>query len=126
MSTTDHPTIRPDEPVDGRDRTVVQFDALKRRKRLGALLSTRSHLASMAAQQRSHGLDDAVESFTLQMCVETTIRDEFPEEYEANFAAWLEADIVGEHPRQVLTAGCGICRSIATAHGINLLPPEAA
>jgi len=102
------------------------MSGLRRRKRLYALEATRSHLATMAAQQRSHGLDDAEESFALQLSLETTIRDEFADEYESLFPTWLENDAAAEHPSGVLTAACGICRSIATAHGINLVPPEAA
>jgi hypothetical protein len=60
----------------------------------------------MAAQQSSHDLDDA-------------------DQYEALFPAWLERDVSAEHPTGVLTADCGIHRSITTAHGINLVPPEA-
>ena len=105
---------------------VVRFDALQRRRRLEGLLLTRSHLATMAAQQRSHGLDDAQESFNLQLVVETTIRDEFPEEYEQYFPNWLTNEVASEHPTGVLTADCGICRSIAAATRINLDPPEAA
>ena len=124
MTTTDQ--HHPATSAEGGAGTVVRLDALKRRKRLGQLLATRSHLAAMAAQQRSHGLDDAEDSFSLQLAVETTIRDEFPEEYNAEFPRWLEADVTGEHPSGVLTAHCGICRSIAAAQGINLVPPDAA
>lgn len=129
MSTTDrhHPSKADEAGNDGtHDSSVVPLDGLKRRKRLHALEATRAHLATMAAQQRSHGLDDAEDSFSLQLSVETTIRDEFPDAYEDLFPAWLENDTAAEHPRGLLTADCGICRSIATAHGLNLLPPEAA
>lgn len=126
MSTTEqyHHRASSDEARTASD--VVPFDALKRRKRLNALEATRSHLATMAAQQRSHGLDDAVDSFNLQLSIETTIRDEFPDEYEALFPGWVQGDVAAEHPKGVLTADCGICRSVASAHGLNLLPPEAA
>jgi hypothetical protein len=106
--------------------TVSRIDALKRRKHLAQLLMTRSHLATMAAQQRSHGLDDATESFTLQAIVETCIHELFPSVYEELFPVWVEADIAAEHPRAVLDPDCGICRSVATAHGVNLIPPVAA
>ena len=128
MTTTDeqHQPDRITRVGDPVGPDVVPIGALKRRKRLNSLEATRSHLATMAAQQRSHGLDDAQDSFSLQLSVETTIRDEFPDEYEELFPAWLEKDVLAEHPSGVLTADCGICRSIATAHGINLVPPEAA
>lgn len=129
MSTTHHTALTTSEanrenPVGTSKATGI--DALKRRKRLGQLLSTRRHLAAMAAQQRSHGIEDAEESFNLQLVVESTIRDEFPDQYEEEFATWLERDVSGEHPSGVLTAGCGICRSVARARGVNLETPEAA
>lgn len=129
MSTTDRRPLATDaanheDPVGPSE--VTKFDALKRRKWLEQLLSTRRHLADIAAQQRSHGLEDAEESFNLQLVVESTIREEFPNAYEEHFSSWLERDGVGEHPRGVLTADCGICRSIAGARGLNLERPEAA
>lgn len=127
MSTTDQQQpARAETASTGPVQAVVPLDRLKRRKRLHALEATRTHLATMAAHQRSHDLDDAEDSFSLQLSVETTIRDEFPDEYESLFPVWLETDVAAEHPRGVLTANCGICRSIATANGLNLLPPEAA
>ena len=124
MTTTDHRNAETSPTrVEG---GVIRIDALQRRRRLDGLLSTRRHLATMAAQQRSHGLDDAQESFNLQFVVESTIRDEFPEEYEEYFPNWLTDEIASEHPSGVLTAECGICRSIAAASQINLTPPEAA
>jgi hypothetical protein len=127
MDTTkhDHRTDTVSNP-GGASTTVVAFEVMKKRKRLNRLEATRRHLATMAAQQRSHGLDDAEESFALQASIETTIRDEFPSEYESLFPIWLTADLEAEHPRGVLTADCGICRSIATSQGVNLVPPDAA
>lgn len=125
MSTTHFPpSDREHNAAD--DTNVVPLDALKRRRRLDHLLSTRHHLAVMAAQQRSHGLEEADESFGLQLAVESTLRDEYPDESERLFGTWLETDVAYEHPTGVLTAECGICRSIATAHGLNLVPPGAA
>jgi hypothetical protein len=80
----------------------------------------------MAAQQRSHGLDDATESFTLQAIVETCVHDLYPDAYEELFPYWVEADIAAEHPMGVLDPDCGICRSVATSGGVNLVPPQAA
>jgi len=129
MSTTDQPsthTAGNDASTSAPGGTVVPFDALKRRRRLDQLMSARTHLATMAAQQRSHGLDDAQESFSLQLALESTIRDEFPQEYEQYFPNWITAEAAGEHPMGVLTADCGICRSVAAHSGVNLVPPEAA
>lgn len=105
---------------------IVAFDTIKRRDRLDRLLFTRSHLATMAAQQRSHDMDEAHESFLTLCAVESQIRDEFPAEYESSFARWLVTEVADEHPVGVLTPDCGICASIASYCGVNLLPPEAA
>lgn len=118
MTTTDQ-----QQPASG---TVVPLDALKRRKRLDQLLATRSLLATVAAQQRSHRLDDAQDTFGLQLLMESTIRDEFPAEHEQLFPDWVSSEAAAEHPSGVLTADCGICRSVAAQTGLNLLPPEAA
>lgn len=129
MTTTDqHNKLT--QPADAgqnqRGGDVVAFDPIKARDRLDQLLFTRSHLATMAAQQRSHNMDDAHESFLTLCAVESTIRDEFPREYESSFARWLVTEVADEHPVGVLTPDCGICASIASYCGVNLLPPEAA
>jgi hypothetical protein len=129
MSTTDHPPSAVPEHGPIRttpDSEVVQLDALRDRKRLDALKATRRHLATTAGQQRSHGLEEAEETFGLQLGIESTIRNEFLDEYEALLSAWFEADAASEHAPDVLTAECAICRSIAAATGVNLLPPDAA
>ena len=105
---------------------VAALDPIKRRNRLDRLLFTRSHLATMAAQQRSHSIDDAQETFLTLCAVESQIREEFPREYESSYARWLATEVANEHPVGVLTPDCGICASIASYCGVNLLPPEAA
>lgn len=113
-------------PKNDRGDGIVAFDLVKRRNRLSRLMSTRSHLATMAAQQRSHDMDDAQETFMTLCAIESQIRDEFPEEYENSFAYWLTTEVADEHPTGVLTPACGICCSIAAYAGVNLVPPEAA
>ena len=113
-------------PKNDRGSDVVSFDLVKRRNRLSQLMSTRSHLATMAAQQRSHDMDDATETFLTLCAIEGQIREEFPEEYENSFAYWLTQEVADEHPTGVLTPDCGICGSIAAYSGVNLVPPEAA
>lgn len=113
-------------PENDRGDVVVAFDAIKRRDRLSRLMSTRSHLATMAAQQRSHDMDDAQESFSTLCAVESQIREEFPQEFENSYARWLTEEVADEHPAGVLTPDCGICGSIAAYSGVNLIPPEAA
>ena len=129
MSTIDHKNeLDQFTGALGNDRggDVVAFDVIQRRNRLTRLLSTRSHLASMAAQQRSHNMDDAQESFMNLCAVESTIREEFPQEFENSYAYWLTTEVADEHPAGVLTPECGICCSIAAYCGVNLIPPEAA
>ena len=113
-------------PENDRGGDIVPFDAIKRHNRLSRLLSTRSHLATMAAQQRSHDMDDAQETFMTLCAIESQIREEFPEEYEDSWARWLTTEVADEHPTGVLTPACGICCSVAAYSGINLVPPEAA
>lgn len=113
-------------PEKDRGSDVVDFDLVKRRNRLSRLLSTRSHLATMAAQQRSHDMDDAQGTFMTLCAIESQIRDEFPVEFEDSYAHWLTTEVADEHPVGVLTPACGICRSIAAYSGVNLTPPEAA
>jgi hypothetical protein len=126
MSTTDHQ--KPVHRLDTQYATskIVRVDALKRRRRLETLLSTRSHLATIAAQQRSHGIGEAQESFNLQLVTETAIKDEFPKENERYFDDWISTEVAEEHAAGVLTADCGTCRAIAARDGVNLTPPEAA
>ena len=105
---------------------VIELDEARARRRRDRLIATRRVLAETAAHQRSHGLEEAEETYSLQLIVEDTIRSEFPQTYWANFADWVEAEAQAEHPGGQLTPGCPICRAIAAATGINLMPPEAA
>ena len=127
MSTTEHHERVASTGAPGNDRgDVFEIDAIKRRNRLDQLLFTRSHLATMAAQQRSHGMDDAQETFMAQCAIESTIREEYPQEFEDSYAHWLTTEVADEHPPGFLTPDCGICCSIAAYSGVNLVPPEPA
>ena len=99
MTTTDqhNKLTQPADAGQNEHSDVVAFDPIKRRNRLDQLLFTRSHLASMAAQQRSHAMDEAHESFLTLCAVESQIRDEFPREYESSFARWLVTEVADEH-----------------------------
>jgi hypothetical protein len=105
---------------------VVALDTIRKRNRLHQLLATRRHLATMAAQQRSHAMEDAQETVMTLCAIESTIRDEYPEEFEQSYPQWLVQEVADEHPAGVLTPECGICCSIAAYSGVNLVPPEAA
>ena len=80
----------------------------------------------MAAQERSHNMDEAHESFLTQCSIQSTIRAEYPEAFEQSYTDWLLTEGADEHPAGVLTNRFGICCSIAAYSGINLGPPEAA
>ena len=70
MTTTDRHNKLAQPAGAGRNERggdVVAFDTITRRNRLDRLLFTRGHLATMAAQQHSHGMDDAQETF-LTVC----------------------------------------------------------
>ena len=126
MTTTNMQRPGSNSDTQAAGQPVESLGAFKRRKRLDALEATRSHLAAMAAQQRSHALEEAEDSFNLQLVVEDAIREEFPLEYDELFPRWLEDDGSLEHEVGVLTGDCSICRSIPAATRINLEPPEAA
>lgn len=105
---------------------VTSLEALRRAKRLNGLEATRSHLGAVSAQQRSHGSEDAEETLAMQLAVEATIAEEFPEAYAAMYPECIARDLAAEHPTGIMTVGCGICRMVAKTAGINLTPPEAA
>ena len=128
MSTTHHQNkIAPTGALEKDHRgDVAGIDTIRKRNRLAELLATRRLLATMAAQQRSHSMEDAQETFLTQCAIESTIRQESPEEYESSFPQWLVQEVAAEHPAGVLTPECGICCSIAAYSGVNIVPPEAA
>ena len=118
-------TAEPPRPA-GPVTPVIELDEARTRRRRDRLIATRRVLAETAAQQRSHGLEEAEETYSLQLIVEDTIRSEFPQTYWENFADWVEAEAQVEHLAGQLTPACSICRAIAAATGVNLMPPEAA
>ena len=121
MSTTHSPAAQP-VPNNG----VTPIDPMRRRRHLERLLDTRSALAALAAERRSHNLDDAGETFGLLLSVEAELQHEFPDVHEARFPHWVTQDAVLEHPAGTLSPDCGICRTLAVSRQINLTPPEAA
>ena len=108
-----------------RRTTVIELDEARLRRRRDRLIAIRRVLAETAAQQRSHGLDEAEETYALQLAVEDSIHSEFPQTYWESFAGWVEAEARAEHPAGVLMPECAICRAIAAASNVNLLPPAA-
>ena len=105
---------------------VVRLNDVKARRRRDTLLITRRSIAIAAAEHRSHSLDDATALWSLQLELEQTIQDEFPEVYEEQFGDWALDECSYEHPLGVLTSGCSLCEAIAAESQINLEPPYAA
>jgi hypothetical protein len=95
-----------------RDEPSRAFDALRMRKGLNALEPTRCHLALLAGPQRSHGVDDAKETFNLQLGVESTIRDESPTSTRTSSRVRVERQTPAEHS--------AVCRHRRDRH----LPPS--
>ena len=74
--------------VPGRD----DLAEVKARRRRENLLYTHTRVAALAAEFRSHGLDDALELYLLQLQVEQVIADEFPDDFEDLIGDWAEAE----------------------------------
>jgi len=94
-------------------RGVPSLLVIKRRRRLENLLYTRKRVAQLAAEYRSHGLDDAVEAYMLQLEVEQVLADEFPSDFEAHCGSWAEEEGAAEHHPLVTSETCTLCRAIA-------------
>ena len=56
-------------------RPVTDLPEVKRRRRLENLLYTRKRVARLVAEYRSHGLDEHIELFLLQLEVEQVLAD---------------------------------------------------
>lgn len=54
---------------------VTDLPEVKRRRRLENLLYTRKRVAQLAAEYRSHGLEDHIELYLLQLEIEQVIAD---------------------------------------------------
>ena len=98
----------------------------KARRRRDTLLMTRRSIAIAAAEHRSHSLEDATALWSLQLEIEQTLQDEFPDVYEQQFGFWALEECSYEHPPGRLTAGCSLCEAIAAEAQINLELPHAA
>jgi hypothetical protein len=89
-----------DQSKDGGQ--VRSLSVHRRRQKLYHPLQVRDRLGGMAAEYRSHRLDDAEEVFEVQMSVEIQIRDEFPTAFDERFAEWVQQDRAAEHPDGVM------------------------
>jgi hypothetical protein len=92
---------------------IVELIEVKQRRRLANLLYTRTRVSQLAAEHRSHGLDDAIELYALQLEVEQVLSDEFPAAFEAHIPMWAEEEAAAEHHPRVVAETCSLCEAIA-------------
>ena len=104
MSTTERSHLR--------SRTTLDLPEVRRRRRLENLLYTRKRLVELEAEYLAHGLDDALELYTLRLEVEQVFADEFPHEFEDLLPAWLEEEIRHQHHPRSSWETCGLCAAI--------------
>ena len=99
---------------------------VKRRRRRENLLYSSKRIARLAAEYRSHGLDDAIELYQLQLEVEQVIADEFPDEFWDFVVDWAEQDAEGEHYPLSGFPDCTLCTAIALDEAMRNTRPHAA
>ena len=107
-------------------RRVTDLPEVKRRRRLENLLYTRKRVAQLVAEYRSHGLDEHIEFFLLQLEVEQVLADEFPDSYENHVGDWVDEEIATEHHPMVTATTCSLCHAIALHNGGGSGSPLAA
>src|SRR5690606_4716033 len=103
--------------VRARASRVADLPEVRRRRRLENLLHTRKRVAELEAEYRSHGLDEHLEYYLLQLQIEQVIDDEFPEVFAELIGEWVTHEITGEHPVGLASATCSLCHVIAAHHG---------
>lgn len=86
---------------------------VKRRRHLENMLYTHKRVAQLAAEHRSHGLDDSVELYLLQLEVEQVLSDGYPDEFKKHIGSWAEEEARSEHHPQVTAENCSLCEAIA-------------
>lgn len=97
-----------------------------RRRRLENLLYTRKRVAQLAAEYRSHGLDEQIELYLLQLEIEQVLADEFPDSFEDHVARWADEEADAEHHPLVIARTCSLCRAIAAGGPGSYGPSRAA
>lgn len=108
------------------NKTAGLLDERRRRRRLEHLLDLRWRLATLAVERRSHGLEDANDTFGQQLAVENALGEEFPDTYIERIGDWARQEAELEHEPPQMSAERGICQAIASRSRVNLTPPEAA
>lgn len=107
-------------------RRVTDLPEVKRRRRLENLLCTARRVAHLAAEYRSHGLDEQFQLYLLQLQVEQVLADEFPDEYEEHIGEWVEEELASEHHPMVTAETCSLCQAISAHKGGTASTPLAA
>lgn len=117
------PTNKQSRTIGGR---VADLPEIKRRRRLENLLYTRKRVSQLAAEYRSHGLDDHIELYLLQLEVEQVLADDFPEAFEERIGDWAEEEVAAEHHPQVTAQTCSLCQAISKHDRGDSAAPRAA
>ena len=107
-------------------RAVTDLFQVKRRRRLENLLYTRKRVSQLAAEYRSHGLEDHIELYLLQLEVEQVLADEFPAAFEEHIGSWAEEEAAAEHHPLVTAETCSLCKAIRAHRGQDPSSPLAA
>lgn len=107
-------------------RRVADLPEVMRRRRLENLLYTRKRVSQLASEYRSHGLDEHVELYLLQLEVEQVLADEFPDAYDDHVGDWADEEAAAEHHPMVSAETCSLCHAIARHHGGDPGTPLAA
>lgn len=94
-------------------RSIADLPEVKRRRRLENLLYTRKRVSQLAAEYRSHGLDEHVELYLLQLEVEQVLADEFPDAFGTHIGLWADEEAAAEHHPMVTAETCSLCHAIA-------------
>lgn len=74
-------------------------------------------MAHLVAEYRSHGLDEHIELYLLQLEVEQVLADEFPDAYERHVGDWVDEEMAVEPHPMVAAATCSLCHAIARHNG---------
>ena len=105
---------------------VVDLPEVKQRRRLENLLYTRTRVAQLAAEHRSHLSDEAEELYLLQLQIEQVLLDEFPAVFEEQVATWSDVEAAAEHHPASYSPDCSLCQTVARAlNRVAVLPTAA-
>lgn len=96
-----------------RNRRVSDLPESKQRRRLENLLHTRRQVSHLAAEYRSHGLEDHIDLYLLQLEIEQVLADDFPQAFQERIGDWADEEAASEHHPMVTAETCRLCQAIA-------------